>query len=295
MRACTQLRHFQVRPLHDSAREQLLAALTPASQLTTLICSPRLRSPTVEWTGCLFRREDLARLVLPTLRNFELDAWTPARLAVLPDAPVEVTPSILAPARLASNLVSLRLRFDATDEHLNALLAGAGETLVRADIYMERPVLDIDRTAAALSFGLASLRELRYTVNAPIEGFAPVDPADILPDPLFDRLLPKLESLQRLTISATECSSALLSLLPRSLRHLEVQAYTYRGPFKFAQEMLTTLAERSRDFSQLQTLTVCDSEDVWGAEDVAAMTGACASRGVAFRFVADEEGDTDSG
>ena len=289
LRACTSLRHLQVRPLHDSSRDALLSALADTT-LETLICSPRLRTPNVDWTGCLFRREDLSSLVLSTLRNFELDAWTVPMLSAN-GTPIPGHSAVeLPPLVLTTKLKTLRLRFDTSDGHLFALLAAAGETLEHADIYMERMV-NTEGATKALSFALPSLKELRWTTNPPTEGFADVNLSNT---PLFDRVLPHFESLQRLSISATDVSPAVLSLLPPSLHHLEVQAYTYRGPFKYADEMLSTLASRANTF-KFETFTVCDSKEVWSRDDVTAMMDACANRGIAFRFVADEEGDTDSG
>lgn len=291
LRVCTGLRHFQVRPLHDSCRDELLAALQETT-LETLICSPRLRAPNVEWTGCLFQREDLIKLVLPSLRNFELDAWTTPRDVTPVGTPTSsVTPEPCEPIVMFSKLVTLRLRFDTCDAHLFALLASAGETLENADIYMERMV-SIENGAEALSFILPSIKELRWTTNPPIEGFADINLSHV---PLFDRILPNFEVLEKLSISATEVSPAILSLLPPSIRSLEVQAYTYRGPFKFEEQMITTLANQSIKF-KLSSFTVLDSAESWVAEDVISMTEACLGRGIKFKFIPDEEGaETDSG
>lgn len=55
---CPNLRHLHVRPLHDSARDGLLAALK-VTKLETLICSPRLSRPDLEWKGCMWCVHDL--------------------------------------------------------------------------------------------------------------------------------------------------------------------------------------------------------------------------------------------
>ena len=254
--ACSRLRHFQVRPLHDSAREGLLAALAE-THLETLICSPRLRKPDVEWTGCLFRRVDIVKLVLPTLRNFEFDAWTNPSDHNDPAYVEEVPVSPTFPSTILSSLTTLRLRSDISDDHLFALLAACGSTLEIADIYVERIVAPAP-AAEALSHALGTLRELRWTTNPPIEGFAEVN---LSPNPPFDRILPRFQVLNSLSISATDVSPSILSLLPACLVDVEVQAYTYRGPFKFSEEMIKTLANRKEKFT-LKRFTVCDSEEV---------------------------------
>lgn len=287
--ACSRLRHFQIRPLHESAREGLLVALAE-TKLESLICSPRLRKPDVEWTGCLFRRADIVKLVLPTLRNFELDAWTNSTDPHDPDYVEEAPPSPSFPSSiLSSSLVTLRLRSDISDDHLFALLSACGSTLEIADIYFERIVAPAP-AAEALSHALGTLRELRWTTNPPIEGFAEVN---LSPTPLFDRVLPRFQVLSSLSISATDVSPSILSLLPPCLVEVEVQAYTYRGPFKLSEEMIKTLANRKEKFT-LKRFTVCDSEEVRSEDNVAAMTHSCAARGIAFSFIADEDREVDS-
>lgn len=288
LRVCSNLRHFHVRPLHDSARDGLLAALK-LTNLETLICSPRLRKPTVEWTGCMFQREDIAALALPSLKNFELDAWS-ISLPMTPGG-TEIHPDTIEVPVAPSKIVNLRLRFDTSDEHLFALLTAAGPTLEVADIYMERMVA-AEGAALAISTALASLKDFRWTTNPPVEGFGDIH---LSRRPLIDRVLPHFKVLERLSISATDVSPAILSLLPSSIVDLEVQAYTYRGPFKFEEQMLMTLDDRNVTFKNLKRFTVCDSEEVWSDANVALMTGSCATRGIVFKFIPDEEGDTDSG
>lgn len=283
--ACPSLRHFQVRPLHDSAREALLVALNKTTALETLVCAPRLRKPNVEWTGCFFQPSDIVALALPTLRNLEVDAWT---RDVEPTPPADSSTCLRSSIIRSSKLVTLRLRFEISDAHLFTLLEVAGE-LQSADIYVERMVPP-EAAAQALTHTLSSLRELRWTTNPPIEGFSDVNLAHV---PLFDRVLPRFEVLHSLSISATDVSPSILSLLPVTLRDLEVQAYTYRGPFKYSDEMLRTLANAAVNL-KLERFTVCDSEEVWTEENVLAMTTACAARSIAFKFVAEEDGDTDS-
>lgn len=50
---CVNLRHLQVRPLHESAREKCLAAIL-SRQLLSLVCSPRLCRPDVGRTPLCF-------------------------------------------------------------------------------------------------------------------------------------------------------------------------------------------------------------------------------------------------
>lgn len=224
--------------------------------------------------------EDIAELILPSVKNFELDAWALASAG-------RSCPSIL----LTSSIVRLRLRFDCSDDYLNAVLASAGSTLQVADIYMERMV-SVEETAAALRPCFATIRDLRWTTNLPVEGLGDVDPSMA---PLFDRILPHFEVLERLCISGTDVSPAILSHIPDSLVDLEVQAYTYRGPFKFEEQMIATLEDKSGiKMKSLKKFTVYDSEEVWTAIDVGNMTRACQARGITFKFVPDEEGSNDS-
>lgn len=263
---CPNLLHFQLRPLHDSIRESLFATLSTTS-LESLICSPRLRKPDVDWTGCFFRRSDISTLALPTLKNFELDAWTSDVDLSLPLPPLQ------SPPFRSNYLITLRLRVEISDSDLFALLTVAGPTLQNADIYVERLVA-VEPAALALSHSLASLQELRWTTNPPVTGSRELS---LSSTPLFDRLLPSFEKLQRLCISATDVSSSLLALLPPCLVEVEVRSLTYLGPFRFGPIMLKTLDLRSINF-KLKRFVVYDSEEVWNDQNVAAMTSACNSR-----------------
>lgn len=225
--------------------------------------------------------EDIAELLSPSLRTFELDAWSITREGRL---------SSSAPV-LVSKIVNLRLRFDCSDEYLNAVLAAAGPTLQVANIYMERMVA-IEGAVAAFQTSFATLRDLQWTTNLPLEALGD---SSVSSSPLFDRLLPHFAVLERLSISGTDISPAILSLIPNSLVDLEVEAYTYRGPFKFEEQMITSLENRSEvEMRGLKRFTVCDSEDTWTASNVTDMTRACDARGIVFKFIADEEDDNDS-
>lgn len=261
---CINLQHLQIRPLHDSQRLPLFAALAEKLSLESLICSPRLRNRQVDWTGCIFRRDDLRNLALPTLKHLEIDAWTAV------DLPVLDKPRIIIP--LLSKLITLRLRFDTCDEDLFDLLSTAGPTLELADIYVER-LVDPSEAAEALSSSVSTLRELRWTTNPSIESST-----EVIGTALFDRILPQFQVLEKAALTATDISASLFTFLPSSLRELEVRSLSYLGPFKYHESMLRTLGSTSTIQFSLKKFVVYDSRDVWSNENVTALTGACLQR-----------------
>lgn len=261
---CLNLQHLQIRPLHDSQRLPLFAALAEKTSLQSLICSPRLRNRQVDWTGCIFRRDDLRNLALPTLKHLEIDAWTAV------DLPTLTKPRVTIP--LLSKLITLRLRFDTCDEDLFDLLSTAGPTLELADIYVER-LVDPLEAATALSSSVSTLRELRWTTNPSIE-FS----TEVIGTALFDRILPKFKVLEKAEFTATDISASLFTFLPASLRELEIRSLSYLGPFKYDDHMLRTLSSTSSIQFSLKRLVVYDSRDVWSNENVTALTSACLQR-----------------
>lgn len=68
---CPTLLHLHLEPLHNSVRPTLLSAIT-SRPLESLVASPRVFR---EWTTALYSLGDLHTLVLPSLRNLELDYW----------------------------------------------------------------------------------------------------------------------------------------------------------------------------------------------------------------------------
>ncbi|ORY70603.1 hypothetical protein BCR35DRAFT_307895 [Leucosporidium creatinivorum] len=230
---------------------------------------------------------------LPALLRLDLDAWLysfdcdstdpnagsafylPAVAGISPHAP-------LPHPHIISHLKDLRLRFNIADVDLYALLASSGSTLEHLDLYTEH-VLPPNLLCVAFSSSLNTLRSLKWTTNPPLDVRSKIDEL-----PTFDRLLPHFVKLESLIISATDVSWNLLALLPPSLQHLEVQAFTYQTPFRYSDAMIETLADHSRPF-HLETLIVRDSGDVWSAEQVFLLGLACAARDITFTFIADED------
>lgn len=270
--ACPKVEHLQVRPLHHSARDTLLPSIL-SKPLLSLVCAPRLVKPNVGWTSELYRAIDI-QLALPTLKRLELDFW--ASPAPLPD-PLPVLP--LLP------IVDLRLHCDIPDELLYLILAAAGPTLQVVDLYFER-ILSLNETTAALFRSTKTMRKFRYISNPTLDELSNFN-AHVTP--IFDRLLPHYEQLERLFVSATEISTNLFRLLPPCLRDLEVQSFNHHGTFVFSRVVLLALQDASLDF-RLETFTVHDAAEVWEEDSIAAMRVACRARGISFFFKPDSEG-----
>lgn len=278
IQVCPNLKHLQIRPLHQSVRSSLLKVIESQTSLESLICAPRLRKAEVSWTGCLWSKFDLSRLALPTLKNLEVDAWTCDELLV--DSEND------RPLFLSNQLKTLRLRFDTTDEDLFSLMKVAGPTLEQADIYVERS-MDPELTSEALSYSISTLRELRWTTNPPTVEGAPA--VEIVVLPTFDRILSQFKVLEKAQITATDISSSLLLFLPNCLRDLEIRSLSYSGAFRFHSNMLKTLAiptvkSKNNIKFYLENFTVYDSRELWSIENVVLMDAACLSRVSGFIF-----------
>lgn len=270
--ACTGLQHLQVRPLHQSIRNELLAAIT-SKPLLSLVCAPRLIKPDVNWTSELYHSTDI-QLVSQSLLKLELDFWSKSM-------PLPVPLPSLPPLRL----VELRLHCDLPHELLCLILKAAGSTLEILDLYFER-ILSLEDTTQALLPSVQSLRKLRYISNPTLEELGNTN---VNLTPIFDRLLPHYHQLEKLSVSATEVSTNLLRLLPPCLKDLEVQSFNHHGTFMFSNVLLLALKDESIEF-KLETFTVLDAAEVWEAENVELVRSACRARGIIFQFLPDSEG-----
>lgn len=270
--ACPTLAHLQVRPLHESARTSLMAAIT-SKPLLSLVCAPRLVKPNVGWTRELYKSTDI-ELALPTLLRLELDFWaSPVTLPI----PLPVIPPL--------SLVELRLHCDLPHELLFLLLTAAGSTLEVADLYFEK-LLSLEETTAALATSVHTMKKLRYISNPTLDE---LNNFNVNVTPIFDRLLPHYQQLERLSVSATEVSTNLFRLLPPCLRDLEVQSFNHHGTFVYSNVLLLALRDQSFNFT-LETFTVHDAAEVWEEESVELVRAACRSRGITFFFKPDSEG-----
>ena len=217
------LAHLQVRPLHHALRPRLHAAVQ-SRQLTSLVLLPR----TDPSDQSLYHELDLFELVTPSMQYLEVDF--DASSVPHPHAPLPTFPTLA--------LIDFR-SFSSGNEFVTLeLIKAAGPTLLSVSVYFETLFSNTSLVADALAPSLSTLRNLSFLTNPTI---------GILEDRyrrrgphLFDRLLPSFVRLESLCTSATEVSSDVFSLLPASLRDLEIQSLNDRPAFEIgkAQEAL---------------------------------------------------------
>lgn len=263
---CAQLRHLQIRPLHDSVRKILLAAVV-TKPLLTLICAPRIASPSArEW----FRSDDVA-LALPSLTRLELDFWGAAIL----DLPAPSIPS-------CPSLRHIQLHFSYPSNLVFAIIEGS-PNLVTADLYFER-LAPQDRSARAFESSVGTLKHLRFISNPTSDE---LDNFDESTKAFLDHLFPKFQALETLSVSATDISIALFRSVPPTLRHLTIQSYNHRAIFSKdrADELLETLRDGNLDI-RLETFKLYDLAEAW-EELIPELREAFVARGIEFSFEAD--------
>lgn len=265
--ACTHLRHLQIRPLHDSVRLALLAALV-TKPLLTLVCAPRLATPSArEW----FQSDDIA-LALSSLTRLELDFWGTANLThpypAIPHCP---------------SLQHVRLHFSYPSDLVFAIVEGC-TNLVTADLYFER-LAPQDRAAQAFRASVATLKHLRFVSNPTSDE---LDAFDESTKPFLDALFPQFGALETLTVSATDVSIALFRSLPPTLHSLLIQSYNHRATFavEYLDELLETLRDGKLDI-KLRRFSLYDLAVAWGEGPISLLREACEARQVAFSFQPD--------
>lgn len=253
---CKQVRRLEVKSLHGSVREALLRALNGCEQIEVLVAAPKVQQGG-DWSNPepLLRRQDFPRLMvaLPRLRDLDLDAWLysfdaeaqgwDARSAFyLPSVAGPLQHAVFQSNTFSAHLTHLHLRFDIADADLFTLLSSSGPTLVSLDLYTEH-ALPTQLLVDALASSLATLRTLKWTTNPPLDVLQAGEG-----EPFVDRLLPRFVQLDTLVVSATDISHNLLGLLPTSLRHLEVQAFTLQcvGAVSIIAEHTTDPCRRSQ-------------------------------------------------
>ncbi|GAA5977017.1 hypothetical protein JCM11641_002228 [Rhodosporidiobolus odoratus] len=284
-RACAKsITHLQIRPLHSQARSTLFEVLESATNLKTLVCSPRFFDPSAgppvehdllnnrggpasstrnppfppgvssAWATDFYSRTDLYDLALPSaLHTVELDyesSWSARTLPIH---------NGLNPKALRK----LRLRCDTDQEVLWQVLEKCTDLEI-CELYFERLLSRDDPTFDDLTF------------------------FDATAEPTFDRLLPSLTSLEVLSVSATEISTSVFRLIPPSLLALEVQAFNHVSTFVYHPDLIADL-RNPRYSVGLKSLRVHDAAEAWEVEHIQELTRACEEREIEFAFRPDSE------
>lgn len=266
IQACPNLQHLHIRPLHASVRPLLLPRVR-AHPLLSLVCAPSLVPMEGRiWDRNLFSSE--FDLLLPTLKTLELDLHV-------------FTSRFRVPLVEQLALVNLRIFADLDQACVLDIIRWASSTLEDVDIYAEH-AFPMEEMTRAFMPAMASLRTLQFITNPPGEDLELLDPES---PPIFDRLLPHFQRLNRLSVSASDISARLFRLLPPCLRHIQVQAFQSNNRFAFSPDIIAALEDDSINFT-LQTLTVLDDPEAWG-EATEAVYLACRRRGIALFFMED--------
>ncbi|KAM0753734.1 hypothetical protein T439DRAFT_162533 [Meredithblackwellia eburnea MCA 4105] len=277
LQRCPHIQHLHLRPLQESVREPLLAAIT-SLPLVSFVCSPRLFTVEDESTRELFRPQDVIRILRPSLQHLELDIWAASAPhdGFIPPPPPSRDYDIPT-----LNLRSLRL-VSAVPACVALLILRSSPALEYLDIYHEGliPAVDLD---SALQSSAASLRVLEYVANPSLDEFQALDFS-----PTLDRLLPSFKRLERLTVSGCEVSASALWHLPSTLRHLEIQNLHPLASFTYSERLLNAFREPGNPIP-LETFTLRDSRHEWTVDEVSLIEGACMARGISFLFTLDDE------
>lgn len=255
----------QIRPLHESVHDSLLAAITSKPRLVSLIVAPRLTHQNAGWTSELFQPADLHRLALPSLHHLELNVWA---------ADARRRPPTLVPEL---KLRALRL-FATAPVSVTFALLQAASSLEFLELYTESS-LPVDDLVAALRHSTSTMQRVLCVSNPGGED-TEFDPH---PVPAFDQLLPDYHQLVYLEVSSTEISPNAFTRLPPSLRHLGIRSYFGAQSSAFSAELLQVLRIPGLVLF-LESVTVADDHDGWDVDAVAQLTSAFARRGITFTF-----------
>ncbi|GAA5991135.1 hypothetical protein JCM11641_004042 [Rhodosporidiobolus odoratus] len=259
--------HLHIHPLHSEARPALFKVLAAATNLESLVCSPRFFDPETavvdahgpffnhggpvpanqggslssSWAVDFYSRTDLYDLAFPpSLRVLELDfesSWSARHLPIHNGLSLEA-------------LRKLRLR-----------------------------------TTAALRASAGTMHHMLFLCNPTFRDLAFFDATA---EPIFDRLLPSFTSLETISVSATEISTSVFRLVPPSLLALEVQAFNHVSTFVYAPQLVEDL-RNPRYAPGLKSLVIHDAAEAWEAEHIEELARACEEREVEFTFFPDSE------
>ncbi|ORY86054.1 hypothetical protein BCR35DRAFT_302706 [Leucosporidium creatinivorum] len=261
---CDSLERLQSRTIHPRVAWPFLEAIIAKTRILTFIGGPRPINYNHSWHQQTF--------------NKPLELESPYAAGTRP-----------APLLLFPKLEEARLACEIPSDTLCGFMQATAATMTSFDLYQER-LLSVDEFLAGLSHGLKTMRRLKFRVNPSITDLETKFSSDTIP--LFDQLFalePTYEQLESLSVAATDISCEALRILPPCLRHLEISSFSDFSLFTFSDRLLEVMRDSSIRF-HLETLTVRDVLDCWGAEgNIKKMTEACKARGIVFTFLPEED------
>ncbi|GAA5833886.1 hypothetical protein JCM11251_005999 [Rhodosporidiobolus azoricus] len=290
LRSCAKtLTHLHIHPLPDLTRPPLFEAMSTLERLQVLVCSSRFLptvtslgpdpiAPTLPLVGDMrelhLSHPSHPRLVLPhTLHTLELDfssSWS-----------AEAFP--FHDGVTADGLRKIRLSCDADEDKLWQLLEQC-TMLEVCELYFERLVA-VDKSAQALRASASTMRQLVFHCNPTV---GDLERFDRRIPPLLDRLISSYARLETVSISATDLSPRVISLLPPCLVALEVQAFNHVSTFFFTSQLVHDLRDE-RYAIGLKSLRLHDAAEAWVEENIDSLQAACQGRGIDFHFDFDSE------